>query len=58
MKRVRGRIAGGYVRKTLSLPASIVNDLQALIDKQPGTTMSVLMTVAADEYITKQKRRA
>lgn len=53
-KRLRGQVAGGYVRKTLSLPASLVEQVERHLAAHPGMTMSVFMTVAAEREI---KRR-
>jgi metal-responsive CopG/Arc/MetJ family transcriptional regulator len=51
MSRSRASVKGGYVRKTVSLPSKLVTDLERVLKKRSGLTMSALMTEAAEEYL-------
>jgi hypothetical protein len=57
MTRNRAPVDGGYVRKTLSLPASLVDRIEAVRAEEPGLTMSSLMTKAAEIYISRQEKK-
>ncbi len=57
MSRSRGKLAGGYVRKTISLPASVMETIEAYLERVPGLTISALLTDAAIEYIKKYPQR-
>lgn len=57
MKRTRASIEGGYVRKTLSLPALLVTEIQSIL--KPGETLSLFITNAAERELEREtKRRA
>ncbi|TAL46428.1 MAG: hypothetical protein EPN91_00275 [Salinibacterium sp.] len=53
-KRVRAQVAGGYVRKTVSLPASLVEQVNASLE--PGETISLFMTMAAAHHLNRLER--
>lgn len=57
MTRNRSPIDGGYIRKTVSLPASLVDRIEAVREENPGLTMSSLMTTAAELYISRQEKK-
>lgn len=59
MTRNRAPIDGGYVRKTVSLPAELVKRIDDHLDKTPGLTLSAFISNAGDDRITKiEKRKA
>ena len=51
MSRVRAPIKGGYTRKTLSLPADLVDEIESKLEETPGLTMSAFMTEAANKLL-------
>lgn len=52
MTRLRGRIRGGYTRKTLSLPAALVKRIEKhLARSEPEVTMSAFITKAAEQKL-------
>jgi len=53
--RNRASIPGGYVRKTVSLPAKLVERIENNLE--PGETFSSFMTDAADAHVTKIERK-
>lgn len=55
MKRTRASIEGGYVRKTLSLPAMLVEQIEAIL--KPGETLSLFITTAAEHEFAREKKR-
>jgi len=57
MTRNRAPINGGYVRKTVSLPAELVERIEVHLSDSPGLTLSAFISVAGEEKITKIERR-
>jgi len=57
MTRNRASIEGGYVRKTVSLPADLVKRSELLLEQDPETSMSVLVTRALEAHISKQEKK-
>jgi hypothetical protein len=57
MTRNRAPINGGYVRKTVSLPAELVDRIEVHLADTPGLTLSAFISVAGEEKITKIERR-
>jgi DNA-binding response OmpR family regulator len=57
MSRKRGAAVGGYVRKTLSLPAELVARLEAYLEQTQGATISAVMSVAGGEFLDRQAKR-
>jgi hypothetical protein len=55
--RSRGSIPGGYVRKTISLPAELAQRIEDQLQTTPGVTLSTFMTTAADAHLTKIGRK-
>lgn len=55
MSRSRGTIVGGYVRKTVSLPKKLHDDLEEYLQKHEGMTMSAAMTSACEGFLLQQK---
>ncbi len=55
MSRKRGDISGGYDRKTLSLPSSLVRRINAHLKTMPGSTISAFMTIAAEELLERRR---
>lgn len=53
--RARGTITGGYVRKTLSLPKALVEEIESNL--APGVTISVFMTEAGELLLAKRARK-
>jgi hypothetical protein len=56
MTRSRAKIAGGYARKTVSLPTELVVDIDKYLAKNPGLTMSAFMTSAGEELLKKRRK--
>lgn len=57
MSRSRGSIAGGYVRKTVSLPKTLSDELEAYLDSRPGETLSAVLTTAGLDFLKTQQRK-
>jgi metal-responsive CopG/Arc/MetJ family transcriptional regulator len=57
MSRSRGAVAGGYVRKTLSIPKKLADELDSYLERREGTTLSAVMTVAAEDFLRAQKNK-
>ena len=57
MTRSRAQVAGGYSRKTVSLPSTLVADIEKHLADQPGLTMSAFVTMASEDYLKKQRRK-
>jgi len=57
MSRNRSSIDGGYVRKTVSLPAELVKRSDALLEHDPELSMSVLVTRALEAHVSKQEKK-
>lgn len=57
MTRSRAPVSGGYVRKTVSLPAALVERIEAIREDEPELTMSALMTRAAELYVSRQEKK-
>lgn len=59
MKRPRGRLrgeaAGGYVRKTVSIPAGTMDQISLFLAKNPGMTLSSFLTDAAESAVREEK---
>jgi hypothetical protein len=59
MSRNRAPINGGYVRKTVSLPAELVKRIDGHLETIPGLTLSAFISDAGAERITRiEKRKA
>ena len=48
MSRNRAPVDGGYIPKTVSLPSSLVSQIDKHLSKNPGMTMSHFVTVAVE----------
>lgn len=57
MSRSRGTVEGGYVRKTISLPKNLLDNLEAHLEKHPGDTLSKLLSDAGEEFLRQQKKK-
>lgn len=55
--RKRGPINGGYVRKTVSLPSSLNDRIDAYLDDHEGITISGLATVALTYHLSQTEPR-
>ena len=55
MSRSRGSIDGGYTRKTVSLPSTLVDRIEAKLEEEPGLTISVFLTDAAEMKLNPTK---
>lgn len=55
MKRTRASIEGGYARKTLSLPATLVEQIETIL--KPGETLSLFITNAAERELERETKR-
>lgn len=55
MSRNRAPIDGGYTRKTVSLPSSLVKRIEDQL--KPGETISAFLTVAGEDLLQKTKKR-
>lgn len=55
MSRSRGTVAGGYVRRTVSLPKALDDEFKAYLENRPGSTFSAVMTVAGENFLREQK---
>jgi hypothetical protein len=57
MTRNRASVNGGYVRKTVSLPANLVDRIQVILDADPELTMSAFMTRAGELYTSREEKK-
>lgn len=57
MTRLRAPIEGGYVRKTVSLPARLVRQIDVLLNAEPGLSMSAFITRAAEVFVAQESRK-
>lgn len=57
MSRNRAPVNGGYVRKTISMPAELFKRIETYLGKTPGLTLSAFMSDAGDEKIKKLPKR-
>jgi metal-responsive CopG/Arc/MetJ family transcriptional regulator len=55
MSRPRGKIVGGYVRRTISIPKKLDDELEGHLKSRDGATLSAVMTVAAQDFLRAQK---
>lgn len=55
MSRNRSSISGGYVRKTISLPKRLHDDLEAYLRQHEGATLSATMSTAAEAFLHSSK---
>jgi len=55
MSRPRGKVAGGYVRRTISIPKRLDDDLEAHLKSREGATLSAVLTVATEDFLRAQK---
>lgn len=55
--RSRGKQPGGYIRKTLSLPTTLVEQIDSYLESMPGMTISAFLTVAGETQLAKVLRR-
>ena len=53
MSRSRAQIDGGYVRKTVSLPAGVATEIANHLLTRPGVTMSLFVTEACESMLKK-----
>jgi hypothetical protein len=54
MSRPRGKVTGGYVRRTISIPKRLDDELEAHL-KIRESTLSAVLTVAAEDFLRAQK---
>lgn len=57
MTRNRAPIDGGYVRKTVSLPAELVERIENHLSDTPGLTLSAFISEAGEAKISKIEKR-
>lgn len=57
MSRSRASLAGGYTRKTVSLPTSVVEAIEEYLESAPGVTISAFLTDAANDHLKKMSKR-
>lgn len=55
MSRSRGKIVGGYVRKTVSLPATLVEKINRNL--KPGGTISAFLTDVATAALANEPKK-
>jgi hypothetical protein len=51
MSRPRASAAGGYDRKTISLPPTLSAEISKYLKEHPDLTMSSFMTRAAEQFL-------
>jgi hypothetical protein len=57
MSRLRGPIKGGYVRKTVSLPASLVQRIEHALEGNPGMTISAFLSISAEAMVDQNSNK-
>lgn len=57
MTRARASVNGGYTRKTVSLPSSLVKQIDAFLAKHPGVSFSAFMSDAGEALLKKNGRK-
>jgi metal-responsive CopG/Arc/MetJ family transcriptional regulator len=57
MTRNRASIAGGYVRKTVCIPSTLLERIEAIREEEPGLSLSAFMTKAAELLVSRQEKK-
>ena len=57
MTRSRAPLEGGYIRKTITIPAELLDRIESVREENPEETFSAFMCAAARKVVEREEKR-